>query len=146
MPWPKGKPAHNKRGPDPETYACNKCGVTKPISDYYWEHNRRTCKQCEVKPTREQVRTSSLKSYGLTLEDFTERLEKQSNRCACCGSTKTFAPKRADVFVVDHDHETGKVRGLLCHRCNRGIGLLGDTVEALQNAIDYLTRHEPQPL
>ena len=46
--------------------------------------------------------------------------------------------ERTEWFAVDHDHETGAVRGLLCNHCNRGIGLLGDSITNLENAIKYL--------
>ncbi len=137
MPWPKGRPAHNRSGPDPESYVCNKCGVEKPLSAYHWKHNQRTCKECN-KPTPEQQREKSLQRYGLTQENYMEMLQSQNFSCAICGGTDTKAAKRADVFAVDHDHESGKVRGLLCHACNRGLGLFQDDAEIIQQAILYL--------
>ena len=74
--------------------------------------------------------------YGITLVEYEERLAEQDGRCACCGSTEA---RGAGSFRVDHDHETGLVRGLLCNPCNAGLGLLGDTVEALSRALTYLT-------
>jgi len=75
--------------------------------------------------------------YGLTLI-AKEKLEKEQNYlCAICrkASTKTLN--------VDHNHTTGKVRGLLCHNCNRGIGYLHDSSEIILNAYHYLTKEKP---
>lgn len=79
---------------------------------------------------------SKLRDYGLTVEDYERLVEKQGNRCACCGASE---PGRGHVrWCVDHDHATGLVRGLLCHRCNAGIGLLGDNLESVMRAVIYL--------
>lgn len=67
--------------------------------------------------------------------------EQQGGVCACCGNDPTAHFKTGrPTLVVDHDHETGVIRGLLCSPCNRAIGHLGDSVEGLQAAIDYLNR------
>lgn len=73
-----------------------------------------------------------LQLYGLTEESYQEILIKQNNAWAKC--KKTFTKK----IHTDHDHVTDQVRGLLCHSCNLGLGLLGDTLESLQEAVDYL--------
>lgn len=70
--------------------------------------------------------------YGITEAQYAEILEGQSGKCAVC--------RRYAVLVVDHDHYTGAVRGLLCSRCNVSIGGLGDTAEALEIALAYLRR------
>jgi hypothetical protein len=66
-------------------------------------------------------------------------LKKQNN---CCGICKKHISEalltRKSNLCVDHDHKTGKIRGLLCDNCNRGIGLLGDNIDILRNAIGYL--------
>jgi len=62
-------------------------------------------------------------------------VEKQEGKCAICGRPWE---------VVDHDHATGIVRGLLCQRCNKGIGALGDTSERLSAALDYLVTTEKE--
>ena len=82
--------------------------------------------------------------FGISYDDYCEMERNQNGVCAICGQFETH--RRGQRLCVDHDHETGKTRGLLCHHCNTGIGLLGDNISTLQNAIDYLTRHEPQPL
>jgi len=143
MPWPKGKPAHNRvEGPDPETYRCNKCKIEKPISDYHWKHGHRTCKECgKKKLDKTKIRNGHLlKTYGINLEDYDKMLADQNDRCAICLGLDPKAAKRANKFVVDHCHSTGAVRGLLCHACNRALGNFGDSIETLENAILYLKK------
>jgi len=72
-----------------------------------------------------QRRRKGLRSYGLTVEQYDRLLENQSHCCAICGTTDPGS--RVNHFQVDHDHVI--VRGLLCVNCNRGLGLLGDTLE-----------------
>ncbi|AFK13461.1 endonuclease VII [Yersinia phage YpP-G] len=81
-----------------------------------------------------------MRSYGITLDDYEEMLESQKGLCKICG-TEGFAmnPKVHKIkLVVDHCHTKGNVRGLLCHNCNRALGLLKDNVKSLQAAIEYL--------
>jgi len=75
-----------------------------------------------------------LKRYNLTLEQIDEILVSQDHKCGLCGrSLKEM--KRA----VDHDHKTGKVRGILCNRCNLGLAMFLDNADLLKVAINYLT-------
>lgn len=87
-------------------------------------------------------REKKLASYGLTVGDYDSMLDRQGGVCAICNrpenrthhlTGKTFS------LAVDHDHETGKVRGLLCTRCNKAIGALGDSHESIARAVKYLT-------
>jgi Recombination endonuclease VII len=80
------------------------------------------------------------KSYGITEEDYNAMLMSQNYCCAICGTDKPTGKWK--VFAVDHDHETGQVRELLCNECNRGIGLLKDSPELLIKAADYLLKHK----
>lgn len=86
---------------------------------------------------RKTMRTSWLKRYGITNEDYAEMLDKQKGRCAICG-TDDLGKFR--YFCVDHCHETEKVRGLLYHTCNRALGLLKDSIFNLEKAVDYLRK------
>lgn len=86
-----------------------------------------------------------LNKYGITLSQYNEIFEKQCGVCALCGKPETKAQVRVrggivitDMLHVDHDHETGRVRGLLCYRCNTGIGKLYDDPGLLRKAADYL--------
>jgi hypothetical protein len=69
-------------------------------------------------------------------------VKEQDGLCACCGEKqdyKTVDGKGQELFV-DHCHETGRIRGLLCGRCNTGIGILGDTLDHLKKAVTYLEK------
>lgn len=89
-------------------------------------------------------RSNALRRYGLSEEGYNLLLEKQNHRCAVCGkkeSAKSYNAKNgAQRLSIDHDHKTGKVRGLVCFSCNRGMGYLKDSIDLLQQAIKYLSR------
>lgn len=85
-----------------------------------------------AKLTPERQRAIVLKRHGLTPEDYAELFLKQGGRCGICGSPGV-GPLR-----VDHDHETGAVRGLLCHKCNVGLGHFNDDPDLLARAQEYL--------
>jgi hypothetical protein len=86
----------------------------------------------------EYERKHKLKSiYGITLEDYKNILNKQNGKCAICGE-----PSINKRFSVDHNHTTGKVRGLLCNNCNTGIGLLKENLEIIQRALLYLKNNQ----
>ncbi len=78
----------------------------------------------------------NLARYGLTVDDFETMSKKQGDVCGIC-LNKCTSRKR---LSVDHCHKTGIVRGLLCNKCNRALGLIGDNKEFLNNAIKYLER------
>lgn len=79
-----------------------------------------------------------LKAYGLTAQDYAELRRRQAECCAICG--------RGDVeLVVDHDHKSGQVRGLLCGGCNRGLGSFRDELELVERAAAYLRIERPLP-
>jgi len=78
--------------------------------------------------------------YGITLEQFEEMRISQNCSCAICG--KHESQNKNKKLFVDHNHNTGKVRELLCHGCNTGIGLMQDDVDLLQKALDYLIKHK----
>ena len=79
------------------------------------------------------------RTYGITLSDYKDLLEAQDHKCSICGGEGFLMSDKHKVkLVVDHCHSTGAVRGLLCHNCNRALGLLQDSRLFLQNAIYYL--------
>ncbi len=79
------------------------------------------------------------KHYNLSMDKYNEMLAEQGGVCAICKKPETVTlRKKVRELCVDHCHETGRVRGLLCARCNRGIGYLGDDPERLRSALDYL--------
>lgn len=77
------------------------------------------------------------RKYGLTKAEFDLLLEQQGGVCAICAGPRSGPGKR---FHVDHCHDTGQVRGLLCGNCNTAIGLLGDDPERAEKAAAYLRR------
>ena len=82
-----------------------------------------------------------LYKYKLPLEKYKQMLKEQNNLCAICGMPETRKLPKSDKvrsLTIDHNHETGEVRGLLCHHCNVGIGHFKDDIERLQKGIDYL--------
>ena len=78
------------------------------------------------------------KNYGISSDDYSKMLNEQQHSCACCGTHISTLKRR---LAVDHDHNTGSVRGLLCTNCNIGIGMFKDSINKLQQAIDYLREH-----
>ena len=81
-----------------------------------------------------------MKVYGITLEDYNELLESQNSICAICRKPETHKTngKTIDTLSIDHDHDTGLIRGILCHRCNIGLGAFDDNLEVLEKAVKYL--------
>ncbi len=81
-----------------------------------------------------------MKVYGITIEDYDNLLESQNGVCAICKNIESHKTngKIIDVLSVDHNHDTGKVRGILCHECNSLLGLARDNIEILEKAIKYL--------
>ncbi len=80
-----------------------------------------------------------MRNYGITLAMYEARLEEQEGKCRICrGEGFLMAAHHKTKLVVDHCHATKRVRGLLCHNCNRALGLLKDSPEVLQRAVDYL--------
>jgi len=77
-----------------------------------------------------------MRNYGITSSDYDRMLEEQEGKCAICKSPSTNS--RSKYFMVDHDHDTGAVRGLLCHKCNVLLGQADDDTTVLKNAITYL--------
>lgn len=127
-----------------QTRYCNKCydvlvrGENWP--EYYVTNKMYTCKPCKLKYTREWKAANpdswKLRTYGLTQEEYLKMLEKQNDSCAICRTSN--AGGKNGVWQIDHDHETGKVRGLLCWPCNAGLGQFKDNTEFLRSAAKYL--------
>ena len=115
---------------------CKKCETELPLSSFHKNKNcsfgvLNTCKKCRVSTCRdEQLRYK----YGISNAQYESKYKEQKGACKICR-------KNFDQLVVDHDHNTGDVRGLLCHSCNKGLGLFFDNVSALENAIIYLAEH-----
>lgn len=117
---------------------CCKCGQNKELKHYHKCCTSKDgydgrCNDC----FRVYKKKTLLKKIGHTYSEYEALIKKQKNRCGCCGNK----PSGRNVSLcIDHDHKTNQIRGLLCSRCNVGIGKLGDTLEAIQNALNYLKR------
>jgi len=124
---------------DPSPFTCKQCGSELPKL----RRGRRSycsdgCRQAwEYWDRREKHRAKWLKQYGLTVEQFETLLAEQDNRCAICRTDEL--PKRGS-WHVDHNHVTGRVRGILCHGCNVSLGHFRDRIDLLEAAVAYLKR------
>lgn len=145
-----------------EDITCPKCLETKLADEFYRCSSGiggRTswCKNClnerekakakrlradqgpEGQAFRKRHKNHALRTnYGITLDDFNVMLERQNETCAICRNK--FSKKEEPC--VDHDHLTGKVRGLLCRKCNTLIGLAKEKVTTLLRAVHYLRKHK----
>ena len=119
-----------------DTKQCRKCLRVLPLDNFRFEkiaENKRhnICKTCR-QIHRKVIRSANRDEYETLLQD-------QDNACAICGITAEEIGKR---LIVDHNHETLKVRGLLCWRCNSGLGFFKDNQAHLAMAIEYLVKHD----
>lgn len=134
------------------TKYCKGCDATKLIDEFYLRNKtsmvrHSTCKECDkrrVSATPSIVkREQALKRmYGITQQDYDKMLLEQNNQCAICGTTEPKGRHTSNYFVVDHCHNSGKVRKLLCHHCNTALGLVGDNISTLETMIKYLQKHQ----
>ena len=121
-----------------EWYKNNRPKAIANAKQWREEHREeyREWQRLYTKRTKAKSRQQSLKKrYNIKPGVFERLLTTQGGRCACCGTNK---PGGNGTFCVDHDHVTGSIRGLLCHRCNLGIGLIGDDIMSILGAADYL--------
>ena len=135
-----------------EILYCNRCKLFKSNDDFYWagQYNDGTrkkdsvCKVCNIskrryskKPIDGVSRSSTLeraKKYGVTPGEFQNMLASQDSKCIICGK-EHLSPHS---LCLDHNHKTNTIRGLLCHRCNLGIGHFFDSPATLRKAAEYL--------
>ena len=122
---------------------CSKCGEKKVPEEFSRSSKSSfgrvsSCKACQsldykVKHIayKKRGREGYLRrNYGITTSEFEKLVELSGEMCGCCGDrTKLY---------VDHCHDTGNIRGLLCQKCNSAIGLLGDRLQGVQGALNYL--------
>lgn len=137
------------------TCKCKRCGITKPLSEYYKTSDRKSghktiCKECIKADPLTESRKEKMRTYGkdyhlktqynMTREEHDKMLSLQNHKCAICGIDEKEATKQK--LYVDHCHKSGKVRALLCHSCNAGIGLMKESIQTLTKAIAYLDKHQ----
>ncbi len=135
---------------------CPGCEKTRPLIEFYTAGDSNSgvashCKECskelqkKVNPTRRhkyykkgwrvQKNRCLVQKYGITLVEYEELLTEQKGGCKICGLTPVDNNKS---LAVDHDHKTGKIRGLLCNNCNVAVGFLKDNPELGIKITSYL--------
>lgn len=127
---------------------CTKCGLVKSETEFYKDKQKKSgyrpdCKVCNTKQSKkwanankDKTRFHKLKySTNVTKEQYLELLHLQNNKCAICNVSINDLDKN---LSVDHCHEDNFVRGLLCSKCNFGLGYFNDNENLLLNAINYL--------
>ena len=143
---------------------CRICKETKPLSKFHKSKRhssgvKNECAECTNEYLRKHYRknyqgTEKFKrkntnyhykrKYGIEYNEYLQMCEERNNRCDICGIEKVSAGNQSrgskDHLVLDHCHETGKIRGILCQECNQGIGLLKDNTQNFKNAIKYLEK------
>ncbi len=128
---------------------CGGCLEEKPNSEFSRARRNSSglyhmCKPCKrayerARLTPEGRRNKNLKAaYGLTADQFKAMEDRQEGVCAICQSPPDMDAMGRDQLQVDHDHETGKIRGLLCGACNRGLANFRDDSKRLLRAIVYI--------
>lgn len=100
------------------------------------ERHRQARKNWEQKNPEKILDKRYKERYGITYQEYKEKLVQQNYKCLICGVNQEDS--RQKKLVVDHCHNTNVVRGLLCHNCNCGLGHFADNVDKLKNAISYL--------
>lgn len=131
---------------------CSSCKTEKSLDDFHVDKSRKSGRVSRCKPcTKERVlsqnaqdnkklynRARSRKYYsGFTQEEYEAKLEEQDYRCAICGSDK----HNGIGWCADHCHSTGTKRGVLCYKCNVGLGYFKDNIKSLENAVMYLNKY-----
>jgi hypothetical protein len=130
--------------------SCSRCNQIKEYTEFGVDNGAKDkhyylCLECnrEYQNSRGGSRTPTARraehfrlTYKITLEDYQEMFDEQGGRCAICGTAEPGG--RYKVFNVDHNHDTGDVRGLLCGQCNTALGLFKDDSSILLSAIRYL--------
>jgi hypothetical protein len=115
------------------TQVCTKCKIDKDLDSYHADRRtgnrkRNVCIDC---------RQSQRQITNISTFEYAKLLVEQNNACAICGVEATELKRE---LSVDHNHETNKIRGLLCHHCNIGLGNFRDSTTLLSVAIEYLER------
>lgn len=124
---------------------CRRCQRSLPASQfarnsYSPDGLRSECRSCRFKADRAYLLNAR---FQLSVQEYEAMLADQDGRCALCRSEKPGG--RWNRFAVDHCHETGLIRGLLCWSCNRALGALGDTPVAIGRAFAYVTKYLLSP-
>lgn len=124
---------------------CKKCAQER---NRIWhkenrEHHAKIGATYYIKNREKIINKTLQRKYGITLEEYNRFLEEQDFVCAICGEPESRIEKRSEkpyALAVDHCHETGVVRGLLCRSCNYTIGYFGDNLQGAQRLVEYLEK------
>lgn len=112
------------------------------------ERDRRKIeRQIDPHKFRRRVRRATYRQLGLDPDLCMRTLDAHNGRCDCCKTTDPKGGRRGRDhrgWNIDHCHRTMRIRGVLCSNCNRGIGMLGDTLEGVKMAYEYLCRVEAE--
>lgn len=134
---------------------CTRCRQALPVTMFsetprYKDRLRSQCKPCRrdleaarrARPGYQRTNTKLVdrarriaQSYGVSINEYARLAAAQANCCALCERGSEW---KYGVLVIDHCHETGRVRGLLCNSCNTALGKLGDTEKAIAKALAYV--------
>lgn len=121
--------ARKRRQSDPEKYRV------------YDRERRNKLKLTNPEKVREQDFKKTLREFGLSVLDYNKMVASQNGKCLICGTIPDKSNKIHPRLSIDHDHAKNIVRGLLCHKCNLGIGLFKDNIDFLEAAIIYLRKY-----
>lgn len=131
--------ARKAAGETPPSQVCRTCETRKPAAEFRKNYRRESCLDFDCHDCVSD--RNRLTRFGITPDEFREMLIRQNGVCAICGRPeRPVDPRNGRIksLAVDHDHESGAVRGLLCQNCNKGIGNLGDDADILISAAMYL--------
>jgi len=124
-----------------QKFCSHKCRCSHYYKTYYKTHPKRKVKKITMRRKGLKYR------YNLSLKDYQSLLKSQNGVCAICGRAETRKNRYGGTcqLHIDHDHKTKKVRGLLCSKCNAGLGLFNDDIKLLKRAIKYLLLTKTMP-
>ncbi len=131
---------------------CPRCKRTLSTTEFYKttkvakrQRICQWCKECSQLYKREYSRSDKgrdqylKRTYGITLNEYKKKLKIQNNLCVICSQPEIM--HTWGTLVVDHDHKTNQIRGLLCHRCNMFLGNCNENEQLIKNMITYLEKY-----
>ncbi len=135
-----------KTNPDGLQYHCKECA--NGFANEYWARKGKEFRKKYNEKYKGKMKVSRRKSnfkrqYGISPEIYLAMFAAQGNCCSICKGTESRTRWKSEfAFHVDHCHKTGKVRGIICSKCNVGLGISGDTLESVLRMVEYLRRAE----